>query len=215
MNTKAYTQRLNPTVASGMTKFAGSECCLVKKDLNTQNNRALNCHYNVKAQVEAHGGQCINGWLLDKTPSLINHGIWHWTFHSIWETKSGEWFDITIDKHNGREYSPFWADKGRTLNLIEGYGYNDIIIFASQYAVDMFSSLSDGIVLGEVFWTARGFSLLKHHSGHTGQYRYLRKEFSHNFDMLESDYNVRVVDGKLCGEDRLVPVDIFFDYSVS
>ena len=198
-----------------MFHFAQGECVLVKKDLATPNNRALNCHYNVKAQIELCGGKVVNGWLLDRTPNLLNNGVWHWSFHSIWETNDGNWFDPTIDKHNSREYSTFWPDTNRALNLEEGYAYNDIVIFESEHAVNLFGSLSTGVVTGEVFWAARNFALLKHHSEHSGRYRFLRPEFPNNYAKLERDYGLTVVNGCLHGTThQTAPIGLFFDYSV-
>jgi len=216
MNTKHYTHKLSTSVAVAMSNFANGECLLVKKDLTTPNNKPLNCHYNVCNQIVSFGGKVVNGWLLDKTPSLIHNGIWHWSFHSVWEAQDGEWYDLTIDKHNGREYSTFYVDKQRSLDLQEGYGYNDILVFESQRSVETFAPLSEDVVSGEVYWTAKGFSLLKHHSEHTGRYLFLRKEFSHNFVRFEKDYGITVIDGRLYASSaELISEDIFFDYSVS
>jgi hypothetical protein len=105
MNTKPYTN-LPFSLYNAITEFAGNKCLLVKK-VKTDGCRALNCHYNVADVVKAKGGKAINGWLLNRSSQFINNNVWVWTFHSIWEDANGDWFDVTPDKNNERDYSTF------------------------------------------------------------------------------------------------------------
>lgn len=218
MNTKPYSHRLTKAVVEAMRDFTKGECLLVQRDRNTPHCKPMNCHLNVQAQIASFGGRTINGWLLDRSPTFQRIGASHWSFHSIWEAPNGDWLDPTIDRNNNREYSTFWPDHDRRINLVEGLSYNDIVIFESKRALDLLDLSSQSIEPQRVYWTARGFSMFRSHRDHSGRYRYLRDEFPHNLARLKDDYGVRLVNGKLIrdGEgDGFVSSEIFFDYSVS
>jgi len=218
MNTKPYTERLPKSICNAMLSFANNECILVKQKLDTINNRVLNCHYNVNNQVNEFGGKAINGWLLNKESRLINNGIWYWSFHSLWQANDTEIYDITIDKHNSREFSTFWFDDKRSIDLKEGISYNDIVIFESPYSANSFNGSCDiDVIDSKVFWTLTTMQRIRDTVNYNGQYRFLRPEFPNNFAVLKEQYNVEVVNGKLksmTGEQG-IHHNFLFEFNVS
>ena len=218
LNTKPYTDRIPQSIRSAMTLFTNSECILVKQKLDTINNRPLNCHYNVKNQVQEFGGKVINGWILNKESRLINNGIWYWSFHSLWKANDNEIYDITIDKHNAREYSTFWYDNERSIDLAEGISYNDILIFDSKHIANSFKGICDvDIVDSKVYWTLTTKQYIRDTATYNGQYRFLRPEFPNNYQVLKEQYNIEVVNGKLkslTNEEGVHP-HFLFEFNVS
>ena len=218
MNTKPYTDKLPQPIRSAMKTFAKNECVLVKQKLDTTNNQALNCHYNVKQQVEERGGKVVNGWLLNKENRLISNGVWYWTFHSLWQANDSQIYDITIDNHNAREYSTFWFDENKNIDLEEGISYNDIVIFDNKNSANAFTGNCEvEVVDSKVFWTLTTMQSIRDTSNYNGQYRFLRPEFPNNFAVLKEQYNVEVVNGKLksmTGEQGIHP-NFLFEFNVS
>jgi hypothetical protein len=216
-NTKSYQEKLPKIVGENIRKFTGNECVLVKKKLDTSNNQPLNCHNNVDIQVKSYGGTCINGWLLSKVAALTNIGLWRWTYHSIWQTETGEIYDITKDTINTRDYSPFVLDNNRKIDLINGISYNDIVIFEKE---DLAQHYADGMKIevntGEIFWILSDLTQIRESKIYNGQYRYIRPEFPANYKQLEIDFQVTVKDGKLSsltGNDIADP-KMLFEYSI-
>lgn len=210
MNTKHYTN-LPVSVYNSITEFAGNKCLLVKKT-KVQGSRARNCHYNVADTVKVEGGKAINGWLLNRGSQFINNGVWLWTFHSVWEDANGDWYDITPDANNEREYSTFVPDAVRVVDMVEGINYNDCVYFSSE---SIFTLVTNAPV-EQLVWTYSG---LKHFApiSCSGKYRLIRAEFPHNYDCLKRDYGLEIVDGKLVnhtGSD-MVDVRVAFDYSLN
>ena len=212
MNTKQYT-KLPKQVNDAITQLAQSNCLLVPKR-SVSNNAANNCHYNVREQVQQHGGKIVNGWLLNRSPALINIGQWHWAFHSVWQTEDGELYDITYDPNNTREFSTFVPDATRTVDLTDGTSYNDVAIMERKSVNEPFMQYS-GLNYGEAYWTsARQYLPI---STFDGQYRLLRPEFAHNYVQLERDYGIKVVNGRLSSPRNTthVPASMLFKYSLS
>lgn len=218
MNTKPYTDKLPSPIRSAMKNFVKNECVLVKQKLDTANNQALNCHYNVKKQVEEHGGKVVNGWLLNKESRLVSNGVWYWTFHSLWQANDKQIYDITIDKHNAREFSTFWYDNNRTIDLTDGISYNDIVIFDSKQPIDAFTGMCDvDVTDSKVYWTLTTMSRIRDTAEYDGQYRFLRPEFPNNYEFLREKYSVEVVNGKLkstTGQQNVHP-NFLFEFNVS
>ena len=218
MNTKPYTDKLPQSIRSAMKSFARNECVLVKQKLDTANNQPLNCHYNVKNQIDERGGKVVNGWLLNKENRLISNGIWYWTFHSLWQANDNQIYDITIDKHNTREYSTFWIDDSKDIDLVNGISYNDIVIFDSKRSANTFTGYcEEAIVEATVYWTLTTMAQLRTTNAYDGQYRFLRAEFPNNYEFLKEKYNVEVVNGKLkslIGEQNIHP-NFLFEFNVS
>lgn len=218
MNTKPYTDKLPQSIRSAMKSFAKNECVLVKQKLDTANNQALNCHYNVKKQIDERGGKVVNGWLLNKENRLISNGVWYWTFHSLWQANDSQIYDITIDKHNAREYSTFWIDDSKDIDLVNGISYNDIVIFDSMRSANAFTGYcEEAVVEGKVYWTLTTMAQLRTTNTYDGQYRFLRTEFPNNYEFLKEKYNVEVVNGKLkslTGEQNVHP-NFLFEFNVS
>ncbi len=197
LNIKQY-DKLPATVVNAMKEFSYGDCALVAKKLDTANNKALNCHYNVEAQVKEFGGKAINGWLLSRTPTLINNNLYYWSFHSLWQKNNDEIYDITIDKHNARDFSTFWFDKDRTINLQDGVSYNDIVVFENKSIVSRYSGICEDIInFGKVYWTLTTMDRIRATDNYNGEYRFIRKEFPKNAELLLEKYNLAIVDGRL------------------
>lgn len=218
INVKPYHGKLPKIVGGAIKEFSGAECILLKKKLDTRNNKALNCHYNVNHQVAEQGGKCINGWLLSKNSKLLGYGLWHWSYHSAWLNNSGEFFDITIDKNNTREFSTFVPDYTRTIDLKNGVSYNDIVIFENTPIVEHYTEgMGFKVDLGTVYWILNNLSVIRKTNDYNGIYRYLRPEFPENAKRLETDYNMVIKDGKLtslAGEEH-IHRNMLFEYSIS
>ncbi len=219
-NTKPYNDKLPKVIRDGINNFAGNECVLVKQKLDTKFNRPLNCHYNVRDYVKEAGGEQINGWLLNRKSSFINEGVWHWSFHSIWKKNDAEFYDLTIDKHNSRDYSTFVPDHNRTLNLIDGVSFNDILILEHNKLTHQFNEIYDFEVKeGVAYWVLSNFTRIRNTADYNGEYRFLRPEFPGNTTELEKRYRITVVDGKLKNmdgdDDAEVNSNMLFEFNVS
>ena len=212
MNTKQY-NKLPKQVNDAIAQFTQSSCLLVPK-YASNNSAKGNCHYNVREQVQLHGGKIINGWLLHRNSMLINMGNWHWSFHSVWQNSKGELYDITYDPNNTRDFSTFIPDANRTIDLVAGVSYNDIAIFEHNAVTEPFMQ-AYSLNYGEVYWTSSSQFIPS--SAFGGQYRLLRPEFAHNYALLEQKYGLKVVNGKLVSLNQTdnVPVSLFFEYSLS
>lgn len=209
-NTKSYTN-LPLIVNTAITEFAGNSCVLVKK-ITVAGSTKGDCHLNVAKQVEEKGGKIISGWRLNRSPVLINNNAWYWTFHGIWEDVEGNWFDITPDNNNKREFTTFVADAKRYADLVEGVSYNDCVIFSKASIL----SMATRVPAGKLVWTyssMSGFAPIEC----DGTYRWLFAEYPHNYAHLKQDYGVEIVDGALVscvGADGVLST-IAFDYSFS
>lgn len=217
MNTTTYS-KLPSLVNNAMQDFAKSECVLVKK-ISSQYSKPLNCHLNVASQIKEFGGKVVNGWLLNKSSKLIGMDMWCFSFHSIWETDSGEWFDITVDTKNAREFSTFFADNNnRKIDLVNGVSYNDIVIFNNESPTNALKNgNSPYLKYGEVFWTASNMSIFKALPESNGEYRFLRKEYPNNFKLLEKQYKIKYVDGCITTTDGATHISqyVAMDFSVN
>ncbi len=217
LNIKKY-DKLPITVLSAMKDFSSDDCALVVKKLDTANNKALNCHYNVDAQVKEFGGKAVNGWLLSRTPTLINNNLYYWTFHSLWQKNDDEIYDITIDKHNARDFSTFWFDNDRRINLTDGVSYNDIVIFENKSIISRYSGICEDVIsAGKVFWTLTTMDRIRSTDSYNGEYRFIRSEFPNNSKLLLEKYNLAIVDGRLKrmdGSDGVHP-NCLFEFSLN
>ena len=210
--------KLPITVLSAMKDLSSDDCALVVKKLDTANNKALNCHYNVDAQVKEFGGKAVNGWLLSRTPTLINNNLYYWTFHSLWQKNDDEIYDITIDKHNARDFSTFWFDNDRRINLTDGVSYNDIVIFENKSIISRYSGICEDVIsAGKVFWTLTTMDRIRSTDSYNGEYRFIRSEFPNNSKLLLEKYNLAIVDGRLKrmdGSDGVHP-NCLFEFSLN
>lgn len=217
MNTTPYS-KLPTSVNKAMQDFAKSECVLVRK-ISSQYNKPLNCHLNVASQVKEFGGKAVNGWLLNRNSKLIGRDMWNWSFHSIWETDSGDWFDITVDSKNMRDYSTFFSDNNnRTIDLVNGVSYNDIVLFNNESPNNVLKNgNSTYLKYGEVFWTANGMKIFKSLSESNGEYRFLRKEYPNNYKLLEQQYKIKLIDGCISTTDGSTHISpyVAMDFSVN
>ena len=217
-NTLPY-DKLPNVVNEGIKLHTGKSPILVKQKLDTPNKQPLNCHVNVTKQVEEFGGSLLNGWLLTKKSNLINNGIWRWTYHSVWLKTPDECYDITKDKDNSRDYSTFVPDSNRKINLKVGITFNDLLIIENQELVDKYNET--GIYTFEVktgtpYWVLPDLSRIRDTKTYDGKYRLIRPEYPINSKMLEEQYDLKIVNGRLVTNtgSQEVNSNMLFEYSL-
>jgi hypothetical protein len=218
-NTLAY-DKLPSLVNNSIKSFTGNSPLLVKQKLDTPNSKPLNCHYNVANQIELAGGSLLNGWLLTKKSSLVNRGIWRWTYHSLWLKTHEECYDITKDKENSRDYSTFVPDNNRKVNLKVGITYNDILIIENQELADAYNETGIydfDVKIGVAYWVLPDISRIRETKSFDGKYRLIRPEFPLNSKMLEEQYDLKIINGKLVSNTGTQEVNsnMLFEFSLS
>ncbi len=218
-NTLPY-DKLPALVNNGIKSLTGNNPLLVKQKLDTPNNKPLNCHYNVANQIESFGGSLLNGWLLTKKSSLVNRGIWRWTYHSVWLKTHEECYDITKDKENSRDYSTFVPDNNRKINLKVGITYNDILIIENQEFADAYNQTGIydfEVKVGVAYWVLPDISRIRETKSFDGKYRLIRPEFPINSKMLEEQYDLKIINGKLVSNTGTQEVNsnMLFEFSLS
>lgn len=221
LNAKLYTDRIPKQVSTAMTSIANDHCYLIKRQANGNfvSGKAANCHRNVSNAAAAHGGEMVNGWLLFRIRKLTDVGVYVWAFHSVWRTSSGEIIDITDDKNYiDSEFSTFWYDPVRKVDLNEGITYNNLLIFASDEIANHYSrAVGDHLVSGVPFWTTHDMKLVRRMNEHSGEYRLITPDYPNNISRLEEQYGVKIVNGKLTknGSSDQLHSNSVFDYSLS
>ena len=138
----------------------------------------------------------------------------------MWKKSDTEYFDITKDKNNSREFSTFVPDTGRIVNLTDGVSFNDILILEHKHLTDQFNEVYDfNVKEGVAYWVLSNFTRIRNTTEYDGQYRFLRPEFPNNTIELENRYKVTVVDGKLKdmegNDDAEVNANMLFEFNVS
>ena len=220
-NAKNYSDKLPKTIRQPLQQFAGNDCLLVKRwsdDFGLETKEG-NCHFNVKGYVEALGGETVNGWLLCRNKQLMNVGIWLWSFHSVWLTDENELLDVTEDKnYKTNAFTTFLPDLSRRVDLEEGVNYNNIVIFETEAIAKHYGqSIGVDIKAGTVYWMSEDMLRVRELTEHTGQYRWLHKEYKHNQSMLLQKYGIAIVDDKIVKTDAAndnLSADVLFDFSV-
>jgi hypothetical protein len=221
LKAKMYTDKISSLVKNSMSKLTNNDCVLVEREkkMNDNEHRANNCHHNVDKYVENYGGKRVGGWLLIRNKKFINGGLWLWTFHSVWENKDGELLDVTKDtNYTGAFYSTFWIDSNRVADLNKGISHNNVITFETNAIAEAFSHVVNfPLSANDAYWATQNMTHYKKITEHSGEYKLLREEYPQNFEALERDYNMKVVNGSLQTTDGsgYVSNDFLFDYSVS
>jgi len=191
-----YNNKIPARVRSAMEEFTSNNCFLVrnKRDLPPYSRLAGNCHANVENHVDNFGGSRLSGWLLQRTPELIRHGIWMWAFHSVWKSPEGVVFDVTDDElYKGAEYKTVWLDAHRDPNLVEGLNFNNVIVFEkSDAARSLSSDFRTQIDVGVLYWTTPKMDIILPINSHSGIYRWLNSQFPKNIELFEKTYDCRL-----------------------
>jgi hypothetical protein len=220
--TKIYTSKIPSGVKSAMEKFTSEECYLIRKRKKGLTGKGVqgNCHFNVEKLVSSIGGQRVPCWLLYRNKSVINKGIWVWSFHSVWRTPENEVVDVTQDQtYEGSDYTTVWFDKERDIDLTEGTSYNNIVIFENETIALAYSQMLQAQVdVGTVYWTTSTLQYVIGIENHSGKYRWLDDLFPNNILMLEKEYDCKAVNGKLIPnneQQKRISTKLYFDYSVS
>lgn len=224
LDAKLYTNKLPTVLQEPLKSFSGNDCYLVAKAKDNMGleQKSGNCHLNVQQYIDKFGGEMVNGWLLYRNKSILNLGMWAWSFHSVWKKSDGKVVDVTKDKmYEGNDFTTFLPDSSRKFDNAEGIGYNNIVLLESKSFADKFGmSIGKEIDVGKVYWAIDTFKAIKDLNEHSGQYRYITNEYPHNIKLLEEKYNV-MPDGNglkpkpgATMDPRGVPVDLLFDFSV-
>lgn len=219
---KNYSDKLPNSIKNSLKQFTNNDCLLVKRmtdDFGLE-RRSGNCHFNVMEYVDAFGGEVVNGWLLYRNKRLLNIGMWIWSFHSIWLTDKNELLDITDDKqYQNNAFSTFIPDANRRVNFEEGINFNNIVIFENKaFAKHYGNTIGIDIEVGEIYWISDDMLRLRTLVQHSGEYRWLHKEYKNNIARLHEKYGIAIVDGKLVKTDVAndeFSSDLLFDYSLS
>jgi hypothetical protein len=211
LEVKSYSHKLPTIVRKAMQNFTNEDCVLVKKRQKgkTSNNTENNCHDNVNYWVNKIGGEIQNGWLLVRNRRLIKMGVWVWNYHSVWKTPESKLADVTAnDEYATNHFTTVWLDNNRTVDLKNGIGYNNLIIFDNQKAIDLWNNeYKLDLKVGELYWVSDCLRYFKKLVEHNGQYLWLHEEYADNrkkFQMEIKQYE--------SVED--FPIDILFDYSL-
>jgi hypothetical protein len=215
MSDRDYTSKIPQPVRDAMLAFTNDGCRLISKA--QQQSRIGNCHLNVRQKLGDEGGTQVFGWRLSRMRQLIDKGVWHWEFHSIWRNAEGQSFDVTESKfYKDANLVTFWGDQTRSFSFENGTSYNSILICEHQAAAEkMTNTTQSEIDLGKIYWTNSKLDSALPFESHSGKYRILHG-FPENQKSLESDYNCRFSDGKLISLDGSEGVDmrISYDYAV-
>lgn len=218
---KIYTDKISTLVRINMSNLTNNDCVLVEREKNMNDNEhhANNCHSNVDKYIENYGGKRVGGWLLVRNKTFTNSGLWVWTFHSVWENKEGELLDVTKDtNYTGAFYSTFWIDSYRDADLNAGISHNNLITFDNDAIAELFSQVANfPLAANDAYWATQDMAYFKKITEHSGEYKLLREEYPHNYETLERDYNIKVVNGEVQTTNGrgYVANDCLFDYSVS
>lgn len=220
--TTIYTEKIPSSVRDAMKTFAQDDCYLVKRRKKGLTGKGVqgNCHFNVQNWVESIGGQRIAGWLLYRNKSLVNKGIWIWIFHSVWKTPEGEVVDVTQDTtYSGSNFTTVWFDASRNIDMVNGTSYNNIVVFENSNIAESFGkNIGAHVEPGTTYWTNSTLKTIIPINDSNGKYKWIDDSFPNNIKQLESEYDCRVVDGKLVpnsSSNKMVSTKIFFDYSIN
>lgn len=202
-------------VLRGMAKVSKSSPENVNRIHSTLAMRFGNCHPNVETWVKEHGGSIVHGWMLTRISSLAKVGVWAWQFHSVWRDKAGSLLDITNQgKLHDAEKTIFIRDGLRKSDLINGYAYNNILVFSDAGFANHFSvSINQDIKIGEPFWATPDMTYLQPLYAHSGIYRLLNEEYESNHEALWQQYGIRIIGNKLSGAS-LIPAAVFLDFNL-
>jgi hypothetical protein len=219
-----YKDKLPQSLNLALREFTGGECVLVRKSKNKDvlTGSSGNCHQNVKILVENHGGSSISGWLLTRVSSLLQKGMYVWSFHSVWMQPDGKLLDVTDDvNYAGKDKSTFLPDSSRVPDLVEEISYNNFVVFVDQSYLNQHSShIGKKLSLNTPYWSDDTLLRILDISEHPGTYRLITSNSSKNFRLMCEEYEMDIVNGKLTPRlgskysHGLVPARIFFDYSL-
>lgn len=222
----SYADKLPPSLNVVLKSFTACECSMVRKikEKDKLNNRAGNCHVNVKAYVDNFGGLSVSRWILNRNSSLSDRGMFVWTFHSVWQKPDGKWLDVTEDKHYiGRDKSIFIPDSQRVPDLKEGLSHNNfLVIVEPKFAEYYGNSTGFKIITNKVYWTDTVMLRMLDTNEHSGVYRLITPEYPDNIKMMCDEYELEIVNGKpkpkpgsKFEKAGALPIKMIFDYSIS
>lgn len=217
-----YNHKIPSSVRNAMETFTSHDCFLIrnKRELSPDNSLAGNCHFNVEKYVGRLGGKRLSGWLLTRDVKLINHGIWVWAFHSVWEQSNSEIFDVTDDElYQDSESTTVWLDDKRDIDLVEGLNFNNIVVIEkSDVAKLLYTVTGSNIVAGEIYWTNQKMDVMLPLGEHSGIYRWLDPRFPKNIELFEKEHNCRIEGGRIRSVGRsndLISKRALFDYGIA
>lgn len=224
----SYKDRLPKEVNDALKTFVGGDCVMVRRLKKDKHKYSVNaktgeCHLNVQLFVDRYGGKRISGWLLRRT-YLADKGVYAWLFHSVWQTPEKKWLDVTFDKeYAGRDKTIFVPDSTRTADLIEGTSYNNIVIFTDlRFTLFYGSQVGMELETNKVYWCDQTLRYFLATDEHSGQYRWISKQYPKNIEKMCDEYELEIKNGKPIPKPgsryetmAAFPKKFLFDYSVN
>ena len=224
LDTTPYSNKLPYLLNATLKDFTGGDCLMVRKtkDKDRLTGKSGQCHLNVKRLVDEQGGRSVSGWLLSRSPKILERGLYIWSFHSVWMKLDGKLLDVTFDKnYAGRDKSIFVPDSTRVPDLIEDISYNNFVVFTDQsYAKVHGEHIGKNLIPYCPYWSDDSVLRLLDISNHSGKYRLITSTKSPNYRRLCDEYEIDFVGGNPVPRtaskysDGFLPMQIFFDYSL-
>lgn len=216
MKVKRYVGSIPANVSKAMGRFAGGVLASVDRIASDAALQQGSCHPNVAEWVEDNGGKAVTGWLLVKKSSFISRGIWVWVFHTVWQDKKGNLFDITYQGElHDVEKSIFWIDISRKPNLKEGLTFNNVVVVDGSAFAKQYGDLNNmEINAGELYWAAPDMKLLKPLKMHGGMYRWLNLKYCDNIKIFEKITGCNFHDYMGFGNKK-IDKELVFDFSLN
>jgi len=154
----------------------------------------------VKGWVDKKGGDRVDGWLLSRRRKEIDIGLYFWIFHSVWYTPERKLVDVTQDEtYKDANFSTFWPDNERKVNFVEGYSYNNLVIFNSEDTVNHYKQHYASTVhneqydVGEAYWTEGMHRIAVKFDTFNGKSRWIHDSLSKNRELLKEKYGGVIV----------------------
>lgn len=218
---KLYNDKIPATVRAAMRAFTQQDCYLVRRRKRGATSKGAqgNCHANVQAWVDKKGGTRIPCWMLYRSRKLESSGLWIWIFHSLWRSPENEISDVTQhEAYADADYTTVWLDAKRDADLKEGISFNNVLCLATQQAADSLSNkIGYQIEVGKCYWATSSLSVVVPLEGHSGQYRWVTRDFPNNIRKLEEEYDCLVTEEGLrptSADIKQISAQVFLDYSI-
>jgi hypothetical protein len=180
--------------------------CERRLEGKTGSGTQAQCHTNVQYWVDKIGGSRVDGWAYNENKFWISKNIHIWYWHSLWLTPENRLVDVTVNEQLGeRNKLTFLTDEHRETDVVEGIGYNNIVIIGDAKLLGQINT-TNGTEHEQwtAFWSD---SQIKHTEGldeFDGRYRWFAEEYvENNAKLLEQKYDVKVEDGKLTGNKQM------------
>ena len=219
---KLYNDKIPATIRVAMRAFTQHDCYLIRKRKRgaTSKGEKGNCHLNVQEWVDKKGGRRIPCWMLYRSRALTSKGLWIWIFHSVWQSPENDISDVTLNEsYADADYTTAWFDASRDVDFVEGISFNNVLCVATDSAAHALSArLGYRIETGVCYWATSSLSLVIPLETHSGQFRWISRDYPNNIKRLEDEYECVASDSGLRPKGNAkseLSMKIFLDYSLS